>query len=50
MFEIHALVQNGVKKNEIAKRFNVAPTTITEFTSGRSWKHLNLYKEKKIKI
>jgi len=27
---------------DISKMFNVSPTTITEITSGRSWKHLNL--------
>jgi hypothetical protein len=29
-------------KRKIARLWGVAPTTITEITSGRSWKHLNL--------
>lgn len=41
--EIPNLLANGFKKNKIAKMFNVCPTTITELTKGRSWKHLNLF-------
>lgn len=33
-------------KRQIAKLFNVAPSTITEITSGRSWIHLRLFESK----
>jgi hypothetical protein len=32
---------------DIAKIFNVGPTTISEITSGRSWRILNLFPKKK---
>ncbi len=43
---IPGLLKEGHTKRAIAKLLNVAATTITEITSGRSWKHLGLYKEK----
>jgi len=41
--QIPNLVENKISKVKISKMFNVCPTTITEITSGRSWKHLNLF-------
>lgn len=41
--QIPDLLKQGMKKCNIAKLFNVKNTTITEITSGRSWKHLNLF-------
>ncbi len=49
MYEIKKLIELGVKNTVIAKKYEVSPSTITEFTKGRSWRHLNLFppKEKK---
>jgi hypothetical protein len=43
VLSIPSLLSEGVNKREIAKMFGVSPSTITEITSGRSWKHLNLF-------
>lgn len=37
------LLARGISKVKIGEMFNVKPNTITEITSGRSWKHLNLF-------
>jgi hypothetical protein len=44
---VPALLAKGMKKNAIAKLLKVVPSTITELTSGRSWRHLKLYELKK---
>lgn len=36
-------IKTGETLRQIAKEFNVAPTTITELKAGRSWRHLNLF-------
>lgn len=41
--QIPILLEQGMRKYKIAELFNVGKTTITEITSGRSWKHLNLF-------
>lgn len=41
--QIPILLQEGKTKRFIAKLFKVCPTTITEITKGRSWKHLKLF-------
>lgn len=43
IYEIADLIKKGVRKNKIAKMYSVVPSTITELSSGRSWKHLNLF-------
>lgn len=35
--EIHALRRSGVPRREVAKRFGVAPQTITNVMAGRKW-------------
>ena len=40
---IPELLKNNITKKAISKIFNVVPSTITEITSGRSWKHLKLF-------
>lgn len=46
MFNIKKLLARGKKASDIAKMYNVAPTTITEFKNGRSWRYLNLFTPK----
>lgn len=44
MRSIHkAIIEGNTKLIDLAKRYNVAPTTITEFKKGRSWRHLGLF-------
>lgn len=38
--EIRRLCRTDMRKREIAKMFNVVPSTISNIVSGYSWKHL----------
>lgn len=40
--EIKLLIIQKVKQRDIAKKFNVKPTTISEIKAGRSWKNINI--------
>lgn len=40
--EIKLLISQKVKQRDIAKQFNVKPTTITEIKKGRSWKNISI--------
>jgi hypothetical protein len=43
VLQIPNLLAEGKTKRFIAKLYKVCPTTITEITAKRSWKHLNLF-------
>ncbi len=36
------LIENTITQREIAKKFNVKPTTIAEIKAGRNWKNVNI--------
>lgn len=38
--EIRAMFQSGISKADIARKFNVGPSTIGYFLSGKSWKEV----------
>lgn len=40
--EIKILISQDANQREIAKKFNVKPTTISEIKAGRSWKNISI--------
>lgn len=42
VIEIKKLLLQKVKQIDIAKKFNVQPSTISEIKAGRSWKNINI--------
>ena len=42
VLEIKLLLSQKTKQRDIANKFNVKPTTISEIKAGRSWKNINI--------
>lgn len=40
VLEIKSLLREGVSGEELARRYGVVPTTISEIKHGNTWKHL----------
>jgi hypothetical protein len=43
VLKLPQLLKEAKSKRQLAISLGVSPTTITEITSGRSWRHLNLF-------
>lgn len=40
--EIKVLLARGIKGSEIARQFRIAPMTVSNIKSGRSWRHVQI--------